>query len=183
MVRAFGTLIAAVIAAGSVGASIAVSIPLKELYLEATTVAVVEVLEGRVVSVGGESCGARYKSRVIEATKNASPGKILEFGYVPDLKVGASYLVLLADYDNVPVERVPEFQARCKRALPAHAMVGHWRGAMEIVGNTNNPTQRSLWTVRPAGSVIYPIGTRSNLVSGEKQLIFTDLMGRMTGEK
>jgi hypothetical protein len=88
-------------------------IPLKELYAEANTVAVVEIVEGRLVAAGGEPCGARYKGRVIEATKSATAGGFIEFGYLPSLKLGAAYLVLLGKLEDAPIPGVPDFQTRC----------------------------------------------------------------------
>ena len=176
-------VVAAFIAALAVvpaAASPAFPVPLKELYAQAHTVAAVEVLEGRVVSAGGESCGARYKGRVIESMKNASAGATIEFGYLPQLKVGASYLVLLGDLHDSPIPNFSEFEARCRGALPPAAVVGVWRGAMEIEGDTGAAAKRTSWTVRPANYVVYPLGTRTTMVRGEKQLWFTDLVKRMT---
>jgi hypothetical protein len=153
-----------------------VPIPLRQLYAESSTVAVVELLEGRAVVAGGETCGARYKGRVIEGTKNATPGQQLEFGFAPFLKVGAKYFVLLDDYKNVRFDRYPEFQPRCKGVLPGLAIVGIWRGAMEV---DSSPARRDAWTVRRANLVEYPIGTRSKEVGGERQLVFTDMVTRM----
>jgi hypothetical protein len=164
-------------------ASRAVSIPLVELYAMARTVAVVEVVEGRVVSAGGDTCGARYVGRVVEGPKNAKPGTRVEFGYVPELKIGAAYLVLLGDLNDAHMERVPDFRARCKAALPAATMVQYWRGAMEVVGDTRNAAKRATWTVRRVGHVTYPLGTRTVVVDGEKQFVYTDLVNRMVGEK
>lgn len=98
--RVLAALLALTIASSAV-ASPEPSIPLRELYAEARIVAVVEVLEGRVVAAGGESCGARYKGRVIEGTKNAAADQLIEFGFTPSLKIGSKYLVLLAAYENV----------------------------------------------------------------------------------
>jgi hypothetical protein len=81
-------------------ASMPFPIPLKELYAESKAVAVVEVLEGRIVMAGGDTCGARYKGRVVEQVKNATPGAIIEFGYLPSLKMGGAYLVLLGDFNE-----------------------------------------------------------------------------------
>jgi hypothetical protein len=95
--RAVAIALGAALAVVPAAASPAFPIPLKELYAQAKTVAAVEILEGRVVSVGGESCGARYKGRVFESMKHASAGATIEFGYLPQLKVGASYLILLGE--------------------------------------------------------------------------------------
>ena len=158
-------------------------IPMVELYAMARTVALVEVVEGRVVSAGGDWCGARYVGRVIEGVKNAKPGALIEFGYVPELKIGAAYLVLLGDFNDAPMERVPDFETRCKAALPTATMVQYWRGAMEVVGDTRSAAKRSTWTVRRVGHVTYPLGTRTVVVDGEKQFVYADLTSRMTGEK
>jgi len=161
-------------------ASMPAPIPLRQLYAMARTVAVVEVLEGRVVSAGGDTCGARYRGRVIEATKNTTVGATVDFGYLPQLKVGAAYLVLLGDLSEVPIPELPDFQVRCQAVLPSAAMLAHWRGAMEISGDTSAPEKRASWTVRPAKYVIYPLGTRTTVVDGEKQLWFSDLVKRMS---
>lgn len=165
--------------ASSAAASPEPSIPLRELYAEARIVAVVEVLEGRVVAAGGEWCGARYKGRVIEGTKNAAADQLIEFGFTPSLKIGSKYLVLLAAYENVRLDRYPEFQPRCKSSLPDLATVGIWRGAMEVTTSASDPTRREAWTVRRANLVEYPIGTRSKEVDGGRQLVFTDMMTRI----
>jgi hypothetical protein len=51
---------------------------------------------------------------------------------------------------------------------------------MEIEGDTGVADQRTLWTVRPVNHVVYPLGTRTTMVRGEKQLWFTDLVKRIT---
>jgi hypothetical protein len=176
---AFAALVAA-LAGVSATASPAFPIPLKKLYAEAQTVAAVEVLEGRVVSAGGETCGARYKGRVIESMKNASAGTTIEFGYLPQLKVGASYLVLLGELRDSPMPNFSTFEARCRDALPPATIVALWRGAMEIEGDTTVADKRTSWTVRSVNYVVYPLGTRTTTVRGEKQLWFADLVRRMT---
>lgn len=161
-------------------ASTPLETPLKMLYADAQTVVAVEVLEGRVVAAGGDTCGARYKGRVIEAMKNSSPGAVVEFGYLTQLKVGASYLVLLGELRDAPMAGLPDFEARCKSALPPATIMSNWRGVMEIDGDTSVAEKRASWTVRAVSYVIYPLGTRTTLVRGEKQFWFTDLVKRMT---
>ena len=160
-------------------ASMPAPIPLRELYAMAKIVAVVEVQEGHVVSAAGDACGARYKGRVIEGTKNAVVGSVIEFGYVPQLKVGATYLLLLGELEDEPIPALPEFLARCGSVLPPTAMLGLWRGAMEISGDTTTPDRRASWTVRPVKYVLFPTGTRTTVVDGEKQFWFSDLVKRM----
>ena len=142
-----------------------------------------QVAEGRVVAAGGDTCGARYRAKVIEGTKNASVGQMLEFGYAPSLKIGGRYLVLLDAYENVRIDQLPDFQARCKGSLPKLALIGLRSGAMEVTGAVDDPEQRTLWTVRREKLVAYPLGTRSTVVDGESQLVYTDLVSRMKGEK
>lgn len=158
-------------------------IPLKEIYAEADTVAVVEIVEGRLVAAGGESCGARYKGRVIEGTKSATAGAFIEFGYLTSLKLGTAYLVLLGKFEDSPIQGVPDFQTRCKSALPPATILAHWRGVMEIAGDTGTPAKRESWTVHPPKYVIFPLGTRTTAVEGEKQFWFSDLVSRLKGEK
>ncbi|WP_208508987.1 hypothetical protein [Variovorax paradoxus] len=160
-------------------ASMPLSIPLRELYGISSVVAVVEVVEGRTVAAGGESCGARYKGRVIEGMKNATAGQLIEFGYVPSLKIGSRYFVLLDDYKNVPLDRLADFHSRCESVLPGLALVGIWRGVMEVTSNVDEPMRRDAWTVRRSNHVEYPIGTRGKMVDGERQLVFTDMVARM----
>ncbi len=179
MTRQFLSALLALVIASSAAASPELSIPLRELYARSSIVAVVELLEGRTVAAGGESCGARYKGRVIEGAKNATPGQQLEFGFATSLKVGAKYFVLLDDYQNVRFDRYPEFQSRCKGVLPGLAIVGIWRGAMEVNASADDPARRGAWPVRRANLVEYPIGTRSKEVDGERQLVFTDMVTRM----
>lgn len=164
-------------------ASIPVPISLKDIYTDADNVAIVEVVEGRVVNSGGETCGARYKGRVVESVKGATAGEVLEFGYSPFLKVGAAYLILLGKLDSTQVPGVPDLQIRCKSVLPASAILANWRGALEIEGDTSNPAKRASWTVRPPGYVIFPLGTRSTIINGEKQYWLSDLVARMKGER
>lgn len=152
---------------------------IEELYAEARAVAVVKVLEAREVSAGGESCGARYRGRVEGAIKNTAEGAQFEFGYVPLLKVGASYLLFLSRYADVPIETAPAFAARCESALPSAAIVGHWRGAMEMAGDTSKPALRDRWLVRPPRLVEFPPATRSTLVNGQRHWYLSDLLKRM----
>lgn len=167
------------ITATSVSASIDAPIPLRVLYEQSKVVAVVEILEGHVVHAGGGDCGARYKGRVIDNTKNAATNQLIEFGFVPSLKVGARYLVLLDDYENVPLERMADFQPRCRSVLPGLALVGQWRGAMEVTASAEDPSRKESWTVKRVNLVEYPLATRSRLVDGERQLVYTDMVARM----
>ena len=128
---------------------------MRELYHMSSVVAVVEVLEGRGVTAGGETCGARYKGRGIDGTKNATAGQFIEFGCVPSLKIGSNYFVLLDEFNNVPVERIPDFQSRCRNVLPDLALVGIWRGAMEVTSSAGAPERRDAWTVRSVRRVQY----------------------------
>ncbi|WP_457420374.1 hypothetical protein [Roseateles sp. P5_E7] len=116
---------------------------------------------------------------MIEGIKSATAGQLIEFGFATSLKIGSRYFVLLDDYTNVPLERIPEFQRRCKSALPGLALAGIWRGAMEVTSSIGEPMRRDAWTVKRANLVDYPIGTRSKLVDGERQLVFTDMVARM----
>jgi hypothetical protein len=181
--RAALAIVATAFFGTQVRASRPVPLPLVELYAMASTVAVVEVVEGRVVAAEGAWCGARYVGRVIDPSKNAKPGALIDFGYVPELKIGAAYLVLLGGFDYAPMERDPTFLKRCKPVLPPAVMVQYWRGAMEVVGDTRDASKVSTWSVRPADYVKYPLGTRSVVVAGEKHLVYTDLVSRMKGEK
>ncbi|MBH9577613.1 hypothetical protein [Inhella proteolytica] len=176
--RILGALLALVIAASAV-ASRETSISLRELFAVSSVVGVVEILDGRVVAAGADTCGARYKGRVLEGTKNATAGQLIEFGFAPGLKIGTKYFVLLDEYRNVRFDRFPDFQTRCKSVLPDLAMVGIWRGAMEVVASGDDPSRREGWTVRRVNLVDYPIGTRSKDVDGERQLVFIDMLARM----
>lgn len=165
--------------ANHAAASMAVSIPLWELYDISSVVAVVEVIEGRTVVAGGETCGARYKGRVIEGTKNATAGQFIQFGFVPSLKIGSMYFLLLDDYKNIELQKLGDFQSRCENVLPGLASVGIWRGVMEVTPSVDEPLRRDAWTVRRSNHVVYPFGTRGKVVDGERQLIFTDMVNRM----
>ncbi|MBA4327687.1 MAG: hypothetical protein C0428_05620 [Polaromonas sp.] len=177
------TAVATFVAGVRANASIPFPIPLKELYGASKTVAVVEIVEGRVVSAGGEPCGARYTCRVVEGIKGAKPSVLIEFEFLPSLKLGTSYLLFLGGYEGVYIPGAPDFLSRCKSVLPQATTTAHWRGAMEIVGDTSTPKQRDAWTVRPVKHVTFPLGTRTTIVDGEKQLWFADLAQRMVDEK
>jgi hypothetical protein len=167
----------------SVRASMPVPLPLKELYADADTVALVEIVEGHVVTASGETCGARYRGRVIEGAKGAAVGSVVEFGYLPSLKMGSTYLILLEKFANAELPGLPDFKTRCKSVLPQAAISANWRGAMEVEGDTSNLTKRASWTVRPPKYVIFPLGTRTTVVDGEKRYWFADVVGRMRDEK
>ncbi|PTT92720.1 hypothetical protein DBR42_01415 [Pelomonas sp. HMWF004] len=152
---------------------------MRELYDISSVVAVVEVIDGRVVDAGGDTCGARYRSRVIEGTKNARAGQLIDFGFRPHLKIGARYFVLLHEFKYVEFHRFPDFQDRCRGALPELALAGFGRGAMEVTASGGEPEKRESWTVRRERGIEYPIGTRSKPVDGEQQLVFTDMVKRM----
>lgn len=176
--RILGALLALFIATSAV-ASIDAPISLRELYGISSVVAVVEVVDGRVVEAGGDTCGARYRGRVIEATKNARTGQLVEFGFRPQLKIGSRYFVLLYEYEHARFDRFPDFQERCRGVLPGLALTGLGRGVMEVTARGAEPESRENWTVRRERLVEYPIGTRSRLVDGEHQLVFTDMVKRM----
>lgn len=160
-------------------------VKLSLLYEEAKTVGVFEIIEGRVVSPHGQWCGARYKARAIEGLKNVSAGAVVEVGYLPYLKIGSSYLLVLGDFEAPPpnIKSEEEFRAACKPLLPANTIMGVWRGAMEVEGDTSDQAKRLTWTVRLPGYVDYPLGTRTTHVNGEKHLWFSDLVKRLTGER
>lgn len=160
-------------------ASIDAPISLRELYRVSHVVAVVEIVDGRVVAAGGDSCGARYSGRVIEGTKNAKPGQLIEFGFRTQLKIGSRYLVLLDQYKDASFDRLPDFQERCRGVLPGLTLAALGRGAMEVIAGDAEPASRDSWRVRRERLVEYPIGTRSQLVDGEKQLVFADMVERM----
>ena len=82
ILRILVALLALVIATRTV-ASTEVSIPLRELYHMSSVVAVVEVLEGRVVTAGGETCGARYKGEGSTAQRMQLPASSLSLGVCP----------------------------------------------------------------------------------------------------
>jgi hypothetical protein len=166
------------LATGAV-AFIEAPISLRELYGVSSVIAVVEVIDGRVVDAGGDTCGARYRARVIEGTKNAKAGQLIDFGFRPHLKIGARYFVLLHEFKYVESYRFPDFQGRCKAALPDLALAGFGRGAMEVAASSGEPMRRETWTVRRERFIEYPIGTRSKPVDGETQLVFTDMVKRM----
>jgi hypothetical protein len=180
--RALGVVLSLILATNALAYQ-EMQVSLRELYSISSVVAVVEVLDGRVVAAGGQSCGARYRGKVIEATKNASVGQLVEFGFAPFLKIGSKYFVLLDGYENVRIDLFPDFQPRCQGVLPGLSLVGLGRGAMEVTSSVENPSRRESWTIKRANHVDYPIGTRSTLVNGERQLVFTDMVARMKGEK
>ena len=74
---------------------------------------------------------------------------------MPSLKIGSNYFVLLDEFNNVPVERIPDFQSRCRNVLPDLALVGIWRGAMEVTSSAGTPERRDAWTVRSVRRVQY----------------------------
>lgn len=177
-----GRLIAALLSlftAASAVASIDAPISLRELYRLSHVVAVVEIVDGRVVAAGGDGCGARYSGRVVEGTKNAKPGQLIEFGFRTQLKIGSRYLVLLDQYEDASFDRLPDFQERCRGVLPGLTLAALGRGAMEVIARGAEPASRDSWRVRRERLVEYPIGTRSQLVDGEKQLVFADMVERM----
>ena len=162
-------------------ASSPVTLKLTELYQEAQIVGVFEITEGKVVSPGGRWCGARYKGRAVDGGKNVTVGAVLEFGYLPQLKIGTSYLLVLGELVPPPpvFQSEEEFLKHCKPQLPAANIVGLWRGAMEIDGDTRDASKRATWTVRPVGYVEYPLGTRTTRDSGEKRFWYSDLVKRL----
>jgi hypothetical protein len=167
------------------GASPPVPIKLADLYSEAQIVGVFEITEGKIVSPDGRWCGARYKARAVEGIKNASTGAVLEFGYLPNLKIGTAYLLVLGQLEPPPptFQSEEEFLTHCKPQLPAANVIGLWRGAMEIEGDTRDRAKRSTWTVQPVGYVTYPIGTRTARASGERRFWYADLVKRLVGEQ
>lgn len=166
-------------------ASTPTSIKLSQLYDEASIVGVFEIIEGKIVSPSGQWCGARYKARAIEGLKNVSPGAVVEVGYLPYLKIGSSYLLVLGEFEAPPptIKSEEEFRATCKPLLPANTIMGVWRGAMEVEGDTSDQAKRATWTVHLSGYVDYPLGTRTTQVNGEKHLWFSDLVKRLAGER
>lgn len=179
--------LAAIFAAlcSSAHASTPTTIRLTQLYDEARIVGIFEIMEGKVVSPRGQWCGARYKARAIEGLKNVSPGTIMEVGYLPNLKIGSSYLLVLGEFEAHPpnIKSEEEFRATCKPLLPTNTIMGVWRGAMEVEGDTSNQAKRSTWTVRLPRYVDYPLGTRTIQVNGERHLWFSDLVKRLAGER
>ncbi|MBB3197370.1 hypothetical protein [Roseateles terrae] len=176
--RFLAALISLFVTTGA-SASIDAPISLRELYRISSVVAVVEVVEGREVSAGDNTCGARYRARVIKAIKHSMAGQLLDFGFKADLKPGASYLVLLEQYQDAQLERFPGFQERCRSVLPALALAALGRGVMEVTAPVEYWDRPDMWTVRRERLILHPIGTRSRRVDGERQLVLSDLVTRM----
>jgi hypothetical protein len=137
--------------------------------VQAGTVAVVEIIDGSVVASGGETCAAKYKGGVVEAVKGTTAGAVVEFGYLPSMKLGTAYLLLLGKFEDAAFWDYPDFHKRCRSVLPASAILGLWRGAMEVEGDTSKASSRSLWTVHSPHFAVIPLGTRSTVINGKKQ--------------
>lgn len=184
----FGTVLFAAVLSTlhfPVSASSPAILKLAELYEEAQIVGVFEITEGKVVSPNGRWCGARYKARVVEGVKNASVGAVLDFGYVPHLKIGTAYFLVLGQLEAPPpvFQSEEEFMTHCRAQLPAANVIGLWRGAMEIDGDTRDTAKRTTWTVQPVGYVAYPLGTRTTKVNGDRRFWYADLVKRLVGGK
>ena len=116
-------------------------VPLETLYKEADVVALLQVIEGKLLQPLGDKCGARHKGHVVEIFKG-DKAKILEFGYAEGLRVGKRYLVflthspreyrLLGSTNSVSRQREAEFEKKCASKQTAKKIMQGGQGAMVI---------------------------------------------------
>ena len=126
----------------SVGATTLPKIPVAELFKEADMVAIVQVVDGQVLGELEESCGAKYKARVIRGFKGAETGYIY-FGHFHGYEIGGRYLLFLTkpDRDYRPLmstnsramEAEKEYLEKCSNVRTANRVMHSGNGALKIM--------------------------------------------------
>lgn len=81
-------------------ATIPASIALKDLLSEADHVVLVQLVEGRMLGTGEQTCGARYAGIVVRSFKGSPKGTRVEFGPYYPLELGTHYLLFLSSSPN-----------------------------------------------------------------------------------
>jgi len=74
-------------------------VELDTLFQEAETVALVEVIEGKVLRNGDKECGAIYKAKVLHSIKGAE--EQFYFGHTYGYEIGSRYLAFLSSDEKI----------------------------------------------------------------------------------
>ncbi|MEH6639509.1 MAG: hypothetical protein V7717_09560 [Porticoccaceae bacterium] len=135
-------ILAALLFSLSVGATTLPKISVAELFNEADMVAIVQVVDGQVLGELEESCGAKYKARVIRGFKGADT-EYIYFGHFHGYEIGGRYLLFLTepsrDYrplmstNSRSVEAEREFMEKCSNLLTAKKVMHSGNGALKIM--------------------------------------------------
>lgn len=135
-------IVAALLFSLGVGATTLLQVPVSELFKEADTVAIVQVVDGQALGELEESCGAKYKARIIRRFKGAD-SEYVHFGHYHGYEIGGRYLLFLTkpDRDYRPLtstntramEAEKEYLEKCSSVLTANRVMHSGNGALKIM--------------------------------------------------
>jgi hypothetical protein len=127
-------------------AALATTLPrleVTELFAKADVVAIVQVVAGRTLGVGQESCGAIYTGQIERRFKGAAGVDTIEFGHFEGYEIGRRYLVFLtrpgetfdplASTNSVSLEAEAKFRERCDSQHTAHRIMHSGECAIPIL--------------------------------------------------
>jgi hypothetical protein len=92
-------LIIALIFSSKMTATTLPKLNVEYLFTEADDVVIVEVVSGSMIGELNESCGAKYKARVINRFKG-NESKYINFGHFHGYEIGSKYLLFLTSPDR-----------------------------------------------------------------------------------
>lgn len=117
-------------------------IPVDELFNEADMVAIVQVVDGQVIGKFENSCGAKYKARVIRRFKG-NDTEYIYFGHFQGYEIGGRYLLFLTkpgrDYhplmstNSHAMKDEREHMKKCSSLLTANQIMHSGYGALKIM--------------------------------------------------
>jgi hypothetical protein len=138
-----------------VGATSLALIPVEELFKEADTVVIVEVVSGQMLE---NFCGAKYKARIVHNFKGID-SEFLHFGHYPGYEIEGRYLLFLTNPDrwytqlsttNSTAEAaVEEFHKKCDEVLDINRVMHTGAGALEITKSPNEVVVHTEYIVFP----------------------------------
>lgn len=116
-------------------------VPLETVYEGADIVALLRVIEGKLLKPLADNCGVTYKGQVLKLYKGGKATE-LEFGHDAELIVGKRYLVFLThptrEYrvrgstNSISMQQDEEFEQRCASRRTAKKIMQGVHGAMVL---------------------------------------------------
>ncbi len=77
-------------------------VPIPELFAEADIVAVIQIVDGKVIPEAEGGCGAKYTAKVLDPLKNTMKNQAITIRGGYGYKLGHEYLVFLKKYATPP---------------------------------------------------------------------------------
>lgn len=133
----------------SAGAVTVDSTTTEDLLSRSTIAAYVEIRSGEIAEVGGKSCGALYKAKVITTIKGQiADGDTIEFGPYEGHEIGGRYMIFLSSRDQKVssitssgsglLNAKMDFEKRCAGVLPRNYETLEGSGTIAVLKTFKN---------------------------------------------